>query len=120
MFEVGDQVVYTPFACDLLPIKERPWDIGIVMGIENNYIKVKFLNEYESDILPFGLIYHPQSVKGIRRQMRAVLPEIIRAVESRVAALVFSEKTGQTGMRGFGPADVLRSFLEPRVIRRHR
>jgi hypothetical protein len=120
MFEVGDQVVYTPFACDLLPIKERPWDIGIVMGIENNYIKVKFLNEYESDILPFGLIYHPQSVEGIRQQMRSVLQEMAGAVEGRMAALVFSRLTGHTAQRGFGPADILRSFLDPRPIRKHR
>jgi len=120
MFEVGDQVVYMPVACDILPISERPWDIGIVMGIENAYIKVKFPNEYESDILPFGLIYHPQSVKGIRQQMRTVLQEMAGAVEGRMAALVFSKLTGYTAQKGFGPADVLRSFLDPRPIRKHR
>jgi hypothetical protein len=120
MFEVGDQVVYTPFACELLPINERPWDIGIVMGIDNMYIKVKFLNEYESDILPFGLIHHPQSIKGIRQQMRSVLHDLVGAVEGRIAALVFSNLTGYTAQRGFGPADILRSFLDPRPIRKHR
>lgn len=120
MFEIGDQVVYMPSASDLLPVSQRPWDIGIVVDIEDKYIKVKFLNEYQSYILPFGLIHHPHSPKAIRQQMRAVLPEIVASVEGRLAALVFSEKTGQTGKRGFGPADVLRSFLEPRVIRRHR
>ena len=122
MFEVGDQVVYTPFASNLTPIRQRPWDIGTVVGIgiEGKYIKVKFLNAYQSDILPFGLIHHPHSPKAIRQQMQAVLPEIVATVESRVAALVFSEKTGQTGKRGFGAADILRSFLEPRISRKDR
>jgi hypothetical protein len=120
MFEAGDQVVYMPSSPDLPPVSHRLSDIGTVVGIEGMYIKVKFLGNYQSDILPFGLIHHPHSPKAIRQQMRAVLPEIVATVEGRVAALLFSEKTGQTGKRGFGAADVLRSFLEPRVIRRHK
>lgn len=120
MFEVGDQVVYMPSTPDLLPVSQRFYDIGTVIGIEGIYVRVNFANIYQSDILPFGLIHHPHSPKAIRQQMRAVLPEIVASVEGRVAALVFSEKTGQTGKRGFGAADILRSFLEPRVIRRHK
>lgn len=121
MFEVGDQVVYMPQAPDLPPVSQRPWDIGMVIGIEGLYVRVKFVNEYRSDnILPFGLIHHPHSPKAIRQQMQAVLPEIVASVEGRVAALLFSEKTGQTGKRGFGAADILRSFLEPRISRKNR
>ena len=120
MFEVGDQVVYMPQAPDLPPVSQRPWDIGTVIGIKGLYVRVKFVNEYRSDdILPFGLIHHPHSPKAIRQQMQAVLPEIVATVEGRVAALLFSEKTGQTGKRGFGAADILRSFLEPRLLRKH-
>jgi hypothetical protein len=120
MFEAGDQVVYMPHASNLLPVSQRPWDIGTVVDMEDMYIKVKFLNDYQSYILPIGLIHHPHSPKAIRQQMQAVLPEIVATVESRVAALVFSEKTGQTGKRGLGPADILRSFLEPRISRKDR
>jgi len=120
MFEVGDQVVYMPSMPDLPPVSQRPWDIGIVVGIEGLYVRVKFVNEYRSDdILPFGLIHHPHSPKAIRQQMQAVLPEIVASVEGRLAALVFSEKTGQTGKRGFGAADILRSFLEPRPTKKY-
>ena len=121
MFEVGDQVVYMPSMPDLPPVSQRPWDIGTVIGIEGLYVRVKFANVYRSDdILPFGLIHHPHSPKAIRQQMQAVLPEIVASVEGRVAALLFSEKTGQTGKRGFGAADILRSFLEPRISRKNR
>jgi hypothetical protein len=120
MFEVGDQVVYMPSTPDLLPVSQRFYDIGTVIGIEGIYVRVNFANMYQSDILPFGLIHHPHSPKAIRLQMQAVLPEIVATVEGRVAALVFSEKTGQTGKRGFGAADILRSFLDPRPIRKYR
>ena len=120
MFEIGDQVAYTPFACKLLYVNQRPWDIGIVVGIEGKCIKVKFINNHQRNILPFWLMHHPYGPKVIRRQMRAVIPEIIRAVESRVAALVFSELTGHTAQRGLGPADIVRSFLDPRPIRKSR
>lgn len=119
MFEAGDQVVYMPSIPDLLPVSQRSLDIGTVIRVEGIYVRVEFPNEYRSDILPFGLIHHPHSPKAIRQQMQAVLPEIVATVEGRLAALVFSEKTGQTGKRGFGAADVLRSFLEPRILRKH-
>jgi len=63
---------------------------------------------------PDGLHHHPHSPKAIRQKMRAVLPDIVAAVQGRVSALVFSELTGMTGTRGFGPADIIRSFLEPK------
>jgi hypothetical protein len=116
MFEPGDEVVYMPNSPDLLPASQRPWDVGIVISIEGVYVNVKFPNDYSAEILPFGLQHHPLSPKMIRQRMAAVLPEILAAVEARVAALVFSELTGQTAMRGFGAADVLRSFLDPRKV----
>ena len=117
MFEPGDEVVYIPNIPDLPPVNERPWDVGIVISIEGMYVNVQFMNEYIALILPFGLQHHPLSPKTIRQRMAAVLQEIPAVVEGRVAALVFSELTGQTAQRGFGAADVLRSFLDPRKHR---
>jgi hypothetical protein len=94
-------------------VKERPWDVGTVVEMDNAYITVQFPREHKGQILPNGLSHHPESPKAIRMRMARVLPEIVSAVEARVGALVFSEHTGITGMRGFGPADVVRGFLEP-------
>lgn len=118
MFEPGDEVVYMPNCSDLPLITKRPWDVGTVVSIEDGYVNVKFLTEYTAMILPFGLQHHPLSPKTIRQRMAAVLQQIPAVVEGRVAALVFSELTGQTGRRGFGAADVLRSFLDPRILRK--
>ena len=109
---VGDRVVYTP-TCPVGPVKERPWDVGTVVEMDNAYITVQFPRDYTGQILPIGLSHHPDSPKAIRMRMLRVLPEIVSAVEARMGALVFSEHTGITGMRGFGPADVVRTFLEP-------
>jgi hypothetical protein len=109
---VGDRVVYTP-TCPVGPVKERPWDVGTVVEVDDNYVTVQFPREYTAQILPIGLIHHPDSPKAIRMRMARVLPDIVGAVEARLGALVFSELTGITGMRGFGPADDVRAFLEP-------
>jgi hypothetical protein len=84
-----------------------------VVGVDDDYVTVQFPREYKGQILPNGLIHHPDSPKAIRMRMARVLPDIASAVEARVGALVFSELTGITGMRGFGPADDVRAFLEP-------
>jgi len=119
MFEPGDWVFYTP-NMSVRPISQRPWDVGTVLSIEGVYVNIRFGQGYESLFLPEGIQHHPLSPKAIRQQMAAVLPDIVAAVEGRVAVLVFSELTGQTAQRGFGPADVLRSFLDPRPKRKHR
>jgi hypothetical protein len=120
MFEPGDEVVYIPNIPDLPPVSERPWDVGRVISIEGIYVNVKFPNEYTAEILPFGLQHHPLSPKAIRQQMRAVLEDMAGAVKGRLLALIFSEITGITAQRGFGPADILRSFLDPRPKRKYR
>ena len=114
MFEVGDEVVYTPNMPDLPPPSKRPHDWGICIHITEHYATVLFKNEYSSDILFEGITHHPLSPKAIRANMRRVFPGIRGAVEGRMGALVFSELTGQTAQQGYGAADVIRSFLDER------
>jgi len=113
MFEPGDEVVYNPNIPDLPPVHLRPWDIGVCIACDSIYATVQFPHDYTGQILLMGITHHPLSSKGIRQAMRLALSEIPAAVQARVAALLYSEKTGQTGQQGFGPADVLRSFLAP-------
>jgi hypothetical protein len=94
-------------------VKERPWDVGTVVEMDSVYVTVQFPHDYRAQILPNGLSHHPDSPKAIRMRLLHVLPDIVSAVEARVGALVFSVRTGITGMRGFGPADDVRAFLEP-------
>jgi hypothetical protein len=112
-FESGDIVYYTPTMENLAPPLQRPWDMGIVLRIEGQYLVIEFLNNYISKILPTSINHHPHTLKAAIQRFREVLPDISAAVQARVAALVFSEKTGHTAVRGLGPADILRSFLEP-------
>jgi hypothetical protein len=113
-FEIGDPVVYNPNVFPLPLLKERPYDLGTVIEVSDPYLKVYFKHgDYVSTILRCGLTHHPESPKVIRGNMSKVLPHIVASVEARVAALVFSERTGMTAQRGFGPADILRSYLEP-------
>jgi hypothetical protein len=120
MFEPGDLVFYTP-DMPVPPIRERPRDIGTVLSIDDHYVTIEFVaSKRTMAFLPDGLRHHPQSPKGIRQQMRIVLEEMVGAVQGRVAALVFSELTGHTAQKGLGLADVLRSFLDPRLMRKHR
>jgi hypothetical protein len=118
-FEPGDCVVYNPTINPLRPISQRPWDVGTVVTCDNTYVYVNldYYNQHIIDphaFLKYAIIHHPLSEKGVRQRMRAVLPDIVSVVEGRVAALVLSELTGITACRGFGPADVLRHYLDPR------
>lgn len=119
MFEPGDKVVYNPCMDCLPPYNKRPWDIGIVTDVDDHYVKVQFMDEYVGQILFIGLTHHPLSPKAHRQRLSLVIPELLGAVEGRVAALVFSEKTGLTACRGFGPADNIRTFLDPRKHKKH-
>ena len=113
-FEIGDLVVYNPTMIPLPPLIDRLEDIGVVRGVDDHYVHIYFHSiSYFAKILKWGVTHHPQSTKGIRLNMCAVLTDVVAAVEARVASLVFSERTGVTGHRGFGPADILRAFLEP-------
>jgi hypothetical protein len=91
----------------------------MVIDVDDHYAKVQFMGEYVAQILFMGLKHHPLGPKAHRQRLSLVIPELIGAVEGRVAALVFSEKTGLTACRGFGPADNLRTFLDPRKHRKH-
>ena len=42
MFKIGDLVVYTPNIANLPPAFMRNNDHGIILGIDNNYIKFRF------------------------------------------------------------------------------
>ena len=118
-FESGDLVVYNPTMNPLPPVSQRPWDVGTVITYDGTYVYVNFhyYSEHIADphaILKYAITHHPLTEKGVRQQMRAVLPDIVSVVEGRVAALVLSERTGITACRGLGPADVLRHYLDPR------
>ena len=124
-FESGDLVVYNPAMNPLPPVSQRPWDIGTVITCDSTYVYVNFhyYSQYIADphaILKCAITHHPLTEKGVRLRMRAVLPDILSVVEGRVAALVFSERTGVTACRGLGPADVLRHYLDPRTPARLR
>ena len=119
MFEPGDKVVYNPCMDSLPPYNKRPWDVGIVVEADDRYAKVQFMNEYVAQILFMGLSHHPLGSKAHRQRLVLVIPELLGAVEGRVAALVLAEKTGLTACRGFGPADNIRTFLDPRKPRKH-
>jgi len=41
MFKIGDKVVYNPSMKNLPIPDERPWDIGIVIGLTTSYIIIK-------------------------------------------------------------------------------
>ena len=110
LIEPGDEVVYTPNILDLPPIHKRSWDIGVCVDVGEQYIRIRFDN-YEGQFLPYAITHYPLSPKIIKTYMRKVFPDIISEVEARTASQVFTIKTGQIGRKGFGPADVLRSFL---------
>lgn len=118
----------------LPPLRDRPHHVYIVEGVVGEYVmirrdskvllKQRYINQHpmgysthSMSVLKMGISHHPWSEKSVKYRFKKVLPEIRAAVEGRVAALVFSEKTGMTACRGFGPADILRSFLDPRPRR---
>ena len=118
-FEIGDLVVYNPTLTPLPPLRDRLEDVGVVRGIDDHYVHIYFHSiSYFAKILKWGVTHYPLSPKSIRLNMCAVLTDVVAAVEARMAALLFSERTGITGNRGFGPADILRAFLEPAERRR--
>jgi len=51
-FNNGSKVVYNPNIEGLVSVKERPWDIGTVVSVDDNYALVYFpLNGYVAQIL---------------------------------------------------------------------
>ena len=131
VFEQGDVVVYNP-SMPLPPLRDRPCHVYVVYDIVDEYVMIRrdcdFLvahgyihdyshNAHSMSVLKLGITHHPWSEKSVKYRFKKALPEIRAAVEARVAALVFSQKTGITGCRGFGPTDTLRSFLDPRPRR---
>lgn len=121
-FEVGDEVVYmpTPVGEALPPISQRPWDIGVIVGLDGDYYRVRFhdyyrmrCDDYAAGILPFGLIHHPHSRKSVAQRFQPTLAALREAVEARMATLVYGSSTGHTAQKGKGPADLIRAFLMP-------
>lgn len=110
--EVGDEVVYMPNLESLPPISQRPWDIGVIVGLNGDYCRVQF-DDYETDILPFGLIHHPHSRKSVAQRLQPSLTTLKNAIEARMATLVYGSSTGHTAQKGKGPADLIRAFLMP-------
>ena len=111
----GDEIIYYPSMPILLPFQKRPHDLGVCIGVDENYITVRFHEtQYETRILPCALKHHPLSPRVIRQNLRNVFPELLSAVEAYSAVQVFTANTGKTGKKGYGAADVLRSFLAPR------
>ena len=121
-FETGDEVVYmpTPVGEALPPISQRPWDIGVIVGLDGDYYRVRFhdyyrmrSDDYATGILPFGLIHHPHSRKSVAQRFQPTLTTLTAAVEARMATLVYGSSTGHTAQKGKGPADLIRAFLMP-------
>ena len=111
----GDEIIYYPMMPILLPFQKRPQDHGICVNVDEYYIHMRFHESGEVHrILPCGVKHHPLSPRVIRANLRKVFPGLLAAVEARTALQVFTAKTGQTGKKGYGAADVLRSFLAPR------
>jgi hypothetical protein len=110
----GDEIIYYPNMPILLPYQKRPYDLGICVRVDEYYIHMRFHESGEvHKILPCAVKHHPLSPRVIRHNLRKVFPHLQAAVEARVAVQVFTAKTGQTGKKGYGAADVLRSFLAP-------
>ena len=111
----GDEIIYYPTVPILLPFQKRPRDLGVCVKVDEYYITVRFHEDGDiRKILPCAVQHHPLSPRVIRSNLRKVFLDLVAAVEARTAVQVFTAKTGQTGKKGYGAADVLRSFLAPR------
>jgi hypothetical protein len=110
----GDELIYYPNLPILLPYQKRPQDHGICVKVDEYYIYMRFhTSDTIHKILPCAIKHHPLSPRVIRYNLRKVFPGLLAAVDARTAVQVFTSKTGQTGKKGYGAADVLRSFLAP-------
>lgn len=110
----GDEIIYYPTLPILLPFQKRPQDHGVCVKVDEYYIYMRFhKSDQVHQILPCAVKHHPLSPRVIRSNLRKVFFDLQAAVEARTAVQVFTAKTGQTGKKGYGAADVLRSFLAP-------
>ena len=55
-FQIGDNVVYNPDINPLPPAKDRPWDHGVIIAMDEYYATIRFdesKNEYK--IMFYGI-----------------------------------------------------------------
>jgi hypothetical protein len=64
-FQIGDNVVYNPIMENLPPAKDRPWDHGVIIAMEEDYAIVRFNNSnIEYRILFIGISHwSPQPIE---------------------------------------------------------
>jgi hypothetical protein len=55
-FQIGDKVIYNPDINPLPPAKDRPWDHGVIVAMDEHYATVQ-LNESKSEhkIMFYGI-----------------------------------------------------------------
>jgi len=41
-FQIGDNVIYNPDINPLPPAKDRPWDHGVIIAMDEKYATVRF------------------------------------------------------------------------------
>lgn len=57
-FQIGDNVIYNPDINPLPPAKDRPWDHGVIVAMDEHYATVRFTeSKNERKILFYGISY---------------------------------------------------------------
>ena len=58
-FQIGDNVIYNPDINPLPPAKDRPWDHGVIIAMDEKYATVRFnKSNSEYQILFWGISYY--------------------------------------------------------------
>jgi len=101
-FEVGDRVVYNPNLPDLAPNTNRPHNVGTVVGVDDNYVRLKFNSHNENEeglrILKYAVKHFSQSPKGMRNAHKKTFANTLRNIptarEGMEARRVWNNKVG--------------------------
>jgi hypothetical protein len=58
-FQIGDNVIYNPDIIPLPPAKDRPWDHGVIVAMDEQYATVQFTeSKSKHKILFYGISYY--------------------------------------------------------------
>ena len=110
-FEIGDEVIYTPNCDNLLAARLRIYDMGIVVGMDESYILIRFtLHDVIHKILRDAISHAPYSKKHLIMCLAKCLPKIKEAVRARELRRIILLKT-PFSVKQAGPAHLLRDFL---------
>ncbi len=94
------------------PAAYRPLDVGIVVGLEGDYVIISFEHAHGhiSKILSSAISFIPGSYEERREMVRArVLPEVKQHSEKRASRQVWGQKTNVAFEHS--PLDLINSFL---------